>query len=295
MDRVIITGANGFIGKYVTGGLQKEGYDLFLIVRHACESSDKKTKQIVTNLASGNVANYCVSLVENADTMIHLAADITVPGNAVTVGNNIDGMLAALEIARKTGVRHFIYLSSIPVIGRIMSTPIDEQHMVIPRTPYHWSKLLGEHMLDAYRDLFNTVTVLRIPSPIGVGMKKHNFLSYILKQMKNNADIEIYGDGKRVQNYIDVRDIADAILRVMKTKVDGIFLIAGERSISNSELVDICKEATDSTSRIIKGRFPDSQEEEKWIISTKKAEAAFGFKARYDIKETVRWIVEETL
>ncbi len=292
MEKIIVTGANGFIGRYVVGKLMLEGYSIYAMDRSDNESHDSMVTHIKADLSKSENALNVAKDIGAADVLVHLAADITIPGDSRTIGNNISGMITAIDIAINTGVRHFVYLSSVPVIGEIVYTPIEERHPVHPRTPYHWSKLLGEWMLEEVCDLYETISMIRIPSPIGRGMRTNVFLPFMLQRMMCGNDVEIYGEGKRIQNYIDVRDIAEAILRVIKNKPQGLFLISGERSISNLELAKLCKQITHSSSRIVKGRHADPEESEQWILSCKKAAKGFGYAPVYDLETTIQWICE---
>lgn len=293
MQRVIVTGANGFIGRYVTERLLESDSFVCAIDRRKHGWKNDDICEIISELSSKNAVDQCKNIINKADVMVHLAADITVPGNSFTIGNNIDGMIAALEIAKHCKVQHFILLSSIPVIGNILYTPIDEAHRVIPKTPYHWSKYLCEQMLMSYKDFCRTLTVMRIPSPIGVGMRSDAFLNMLLQRMRNNKDVEVYGKGKRIQNYIDVRDIAYAITLVIKEQSDGLFLIAGRKSISNRELVEMCKRITMSESNIVEGKHEDKEENERWIVSSEKAMKELGFEPQYCTEDSIRWICGE--
>lgn len=290
MKKIIVTGTNGFIGRYAADRLVSEDCEIYAIDRSDRQFTDQRISYIQADLSKCESVSDVTKKINGADAMVHLAADITVPGNAVTIGNNISGMITAIEIARKTGVRHFVYLSSIPVIGDITYVPIDEKHPEHPKSAYHWSKLLGERILEEYHDAFETISVLRIPSPIGRGMRENVFLPFMLKKMICGDEVELYGSGKRIQNYIDVRDIAEAISCVIKSKAQGLYLIAGEKSVSNSELAELCRQITHSSSSIVKGKHTDTEESEQWIISCKKAASEFGYSPRYDLETTIRWI-----
>ena len=291
MEHIIVTGANGFIGRYVTDGFLNAGYSVFAIdcCSHGWQSDS--VEQIITKISSGASVKDCIEKIKSADVIVHLAADITVPGDAMTVGNNIDGMFAALEIARQTNVKQFILLSSIPVIGEIQYTPIDELHPILPKTPYHWSKYLCEQMLDKYHDVFHSSAVIRIPSPVGLGMRNNVFLSILINRMLKNEDVEIYGAGSRIQSYIDVRDISIAIIKAIESESNGLFLIAGKKAISNMQLAELCKNILKSKSKILTNIHEDLNESERWIISYKKAEKIFGYQPSLDIEDTIRWIV----
>ncbi len=291
MKRVIVTGADGFIGRYVLERLIEEGYYAYAISRH----KQKYESPAITNLCLdlANIVENYVPLhgLAPATSLIHLAADIRVPGSAESFGNNTFCLLSAIKVAVQMKVRHFVYLSSLPVIGEILYTPIDERHPVCPKTPYHWSKYLGEIILEQFAESFETITVLRIPSPLGIGMRRHVFLPLMLERMTRGEEVEIYGEGGRIQNYLDVRDIAEGILQVMEKRPQGLYLLSGV-SISNWELAVLCQKITGTNSVLVRGRHADEVEKEKWIVSSAKARIEWGFAPRRGLDATVRWIYE---
>lgn len=291
MRRVIVTGADGFIGRYVLESLIGAGYYAYAISRH----KQQYTSPAVTNLCLDLVKIEDISTplhgLSPAASLIHLAADIRVPGDAEGVGNNILCLLSAIKLAVQMKVRHFVYLSSIPVIGKILYTPIDEGHPVCPKTPYHWSKYLGETILEQFAKSFETVTVLRIPSPLGWGMRRNVFLPFVLEKMAHGEDVEIYGEGGRIQNYLDVRDIAESILQVMEKSPRGLYLLSGQ-SISNWDLAVLCKKITGNKVALVRGKHADKAEKEKWLVSSSKARREWGFAPKRDLDVTVSWLYE---
>lgn len=292
MGNIIVTGARGFVGSYICELLFRSEYDLILIDRYKSVTSQNSAMYFATDMTKDSSIEECATGITKADIMIHLAANISVPGNMKSMCDNLSMVYSAVEIAKATGVRHFIYLSSIPVIGAIRYIPIDEDHPVFPKTQYHLSKYVGEKMISAYRDLFETISIIRISSPIGRGMRENNLLSYILSQIKHSREIELFGEGERVQNYIDVRDIAEAVMKIIIHRSDGLYLIAGKQSVSNKELVSICRGITSSDVKVVKGMQPDLEEENKWIISTNKARRDFGYSPLYSLEESIAWIWE---
>ncbi|MCR5082992.1 MAG: NAD(P)-dependent oxidoreductase [Parasporobacterium sp.] len=291
---IIVTGANGFVGSYVTGKLTSEGNMVFAVDKAERKETIASVRQIITDISDEANIDNCINEIGAADVMVHLAADISVPGNSETVGKNILGMISAVEIAKGVGAKQFVFLSSIPVIGDITSIPIDEKHGISPETPYHWSKYLCEMVLEKENNSFEQSTILRVPSPIGVGMRNNTYMSILIEKMFKDVDVEIYGSGSRVQNYIDVRDIAEAIYKAVNNKANGLFLIAGRESISNIDLAEKCKDIIGSKSKINVGKREDVSENERWIISYEKAAKEFAYEPKYSLDNSIRWIVEST-
>ena len=117
---------------------------------------------------------------------------------------------------------------------------------------------------------------------------------FVEKSLRNE-DIVLLGKGKRVQNYIDVFDIARAIeCAIEADNPNGVYNIASPKSISNIELVELCKFLLKSDSKILFNGV-DKEEDNKWIVDTSKAEKELGFIAKKSIEESIFEIKEEIM
>lgn len=293
MKRVIVTGASGFLGNYVIDGLLGMGYYVIGISRRGSVNANKNYS---ADLCDEHVLKKIfIKETENEkkiDGVIHLAANISIPGDAVSFSDNCKMTYHIMKCALQYHCDFLIHLSSIPVIGKPLQIPIDEDHKVQPETFYHLSKYMNELLINAMSAGELKAIHLRIPSPIGKGMNERAYLSVILDKFMNGQPLEVYGTGNRVQNYIDVRDIAYAIDKAVMSGQAGLYLIAGNESISNMELARKCKEICKSDSVIqCNKQKVDSEEQNRWIISTQKAENQLGFQTRYSLEDTIKWMI----
>ena len=94
---------------------------------------------------------------------------------------------------------------------------------------------------------------------------------------------------QKIQNYIDVRDIARAVNCAIDKQSSGVFNIASEKSYSNREVAEICISLFNSTSKIIY-QGVDNEEDYQWIVSTDKAKNELGFVAKYSLQDTLKEI-----
>ena len=290
MRKVIVTGATGFIGKYVVSQLIQSGYTVIGVSHHG--NHVKRDGYIPMTIDIKNEDEITEIFNQNSpcEGMIHLAADIDMIGSANTIKTNCLGTYYLAKLAVRNQMKFFIYMSSIPVIGKPVRLPIDETHPIAPATLYHITKFAGEQIVNQICGNFMNTMVFRISSPIGIHMNQGNYLSVLLAKCSENKDIEVYGQGLRVQNYIDVRDIAEALQCGIKAEKSGLYLISGNKSISNRELAELCKEITQSNSKIIYGKREDSQETDRWEICNNKAQKELGFVPQHDICDSLRWI-----
>lgn len=291
-ERVLVTGAAGFVGRYVADALLEQGCEATVLVHKSCPPSALDAAVIRTDICGESMIETVSRQIKSCDVVVHLAADLNMQGSGRTILTNCLGTYHMLRLAKALSVKKFIYMSSIPVIGVPKNLPVTEEHPVDPKTLYHITKLAGEQMalLEASAEM--KTMALRISSPIGVGMSERNFLSFLLRKCMKNETIELYGEGSRIQNYIDVRDIAMAVLRCMLAGDSGVYLIAGKEGITNRDLAALCQKITGADANIVWGRKEDPEEKNQWIISGQKAWEAFGFRPQHDLEETIRWIAD---
>lgn len=295
--RLFITGSNGFVGRNLIAVLRRMS-DYTVVAATGStwgETSCGLTSNIEylkCDIADKRFVSSVVAKVAKCDVIIHLAAYISMEQDERLITVNVNGALNIAKLANEWKVKKVIYISSIPVIGLPMIHPIDELHPLLPQTLYHATKLSGEYILQTCCDANTDVIVLRIPSPIGVGMSKKNFLSLLLEKCGNNEEIILWGHGGRKQNYIDVRDICRAILAAISKAAKGVFCIGG-MCISNEELAKMCVSLTDSKATII-FRGVDAEEEYIWDITIDKAREGLGYEPIYTMEDTIRWLMDNS-
>lgn len=293
MRKVLVTGAAGFVGTCVTGHLLAQGYDVIALTNSKKLDIQSKGLTIIeADIRDERFIERISQSIEHCQTVVHLAADIHVPGDGQTIAVNCIGTYHVTKLANELKVDKFIYLSSVPVIGRPVDVPITEEHPLHPETLYHITKLTGEGIVNQVGAPEMKKVMLRIPSPVGRGMRQNVFLYRMLEQCRKGQDILLYGAGGRVQNYVDVRDIAEAVRLSIVKDAEGVFLIGGE-SISNLQLAEKCIARTDANVQIRFAGVEDTAESDCWEISGEKARAVLGYTPRYVLDDTIEWICGE--
>lgn len=293
MSKILITGADGFIGTYVTKYLLAQGYDVIALTNS--EKLDIRSERltfIAADIRDEGFVKKVSQAIGTCRTVVHLAADIHVPGDGRTIQVNCLGTYHVTELANELKADKLIYMSSVPVIGKPTVVPVTEDHPLQPKTLYHITKLAGEGIVNQVGRPEMSKIILRIPSPVGRGMRHNAFLYRIIEQCHKGQDILLYGAGGRVQNYIDVRDIAEAVRLSVDKEAEGLFLIAGE-SVSNLQMAEKCIACTNAHVKIVFSGVEDAEETDCWEISGEKAKEVLGYMPRYALKETIEWIYSE--
>lgn len=290
--RCLITGINGVVGSNLANILRQQyGWDILGIGTAAISAHPDYQKIDLTNKDD---VERVPSILGTCDLVIHCAAIINYNCDPVEImTTNVIGSMNALNISKRIKARQFINISSVPVIGKILTLPITEDHPCNPNTIYHLSKKQAEEVLMLLSGSEINTASLRIPSPVGLGMVERSFLPIILSKAKNNEGISITGDKKRRQNFLDLRDLALAIVNISKTmNVQGIYNIASKTPVSNLTLAQIVVDTCKSQSQINDHTDEGGGYYEDWNISLAKAKKDFSFEPIYQIDDTLDWLIK---
>lgn len=283
--KVLITGVTGFVGKAIAKRLASLSYQIIGIGRKDSANVDFPIEYYRTDIVNLDDLS-CVIDATHPDIIVHCAAAISNDNlTKELIDANVRGTANLINIAIDYGVRKFVYISSLPIIGIPQECPITEEHSVYPRSTYHLTKYFGELLLE---NLAKTMsyTILRLPSPVGVGMPNNKILTVFVSKCLKHENLTLLGRGERMQNYIDVRDIAKAVECSIELNAKGIYNIAAEQSYSNYELAKLCKSVLQSKSEILFDGV-DADEDIKWIYSTQKAQKYLHFSAVIPLEQTI--------
>lgn len=284
MMTLLVTGGTGFVGSNLVRKLSKMSYKLYV-------PGDNLPRW---DIGEDSIVYEALMAFRNIhiDAIIHMAAiipsSIKAEDEELLWNVNYCGTQRIIKIAQGLDVRNLVYISSIPVIGKPKQLPITEEHPIVCPTKYHQSKYEAEMPVIEYGG-----KVLRIASPVGVGKKQKTFPDIVLEKCMKNQDIVLWGNGERVQNYIDTEDFAIAVDKAIKCNTSGCFLIPGFSSISNKEYIEKCITITGSSSKIIFDTNKNGMDDEHWIISGEKAEEVLGYSPCITIEESIRKMMEE--
>lgn len=285
MKKVIITGVNGLIGSTIAEYLVKD-YD---VIGTSIEDDNLTGLDIQYVQSDITIKESLNSLPEHADVIVHCAAIISGDNFSNQLLNaNCIGVQNIASYALRSNCSQVIYFSSLPIIGKPQIVPIKEDHPINPPTVYHITKYFGELVLKKLL-AERLLTIFRIPSPIGKKTAPNKIVPVFVKNAINNVDYTLLGKGGRIQNYIDVRDIARAVGCAIERNANGTYNIASEKSYTNKELAELCIRLFNSKSSI-QYDGEDKEEDYQWIVSTEKAKRELGFTAKYSLVDTLREI-----
>lgn len=237
-DTILLTGGAGYIGSHITIALLNEGYKVAII-----DDLSTGFKELVADEAylmqndfADKSALDTLFSEFNIDTVIHVAASISVPESitypSLYYRNNLIKFFNLIKHCATQHIKTFIFASSSAVYGQ-SNTPLKESHALAPVSPYGSSKLMAEQILrdTAKEHGFSSVSlryfnVAGADSKLRAGDLKENSTSIInrvLQCVSGQLDnVSIFGtdyathDGTAMRDYIHVSDIAEAHLHAIK-------------------------------------------------------------------------------
>lgn len=313
MKKILITGAEGFIGSHLVEKLIKDKKNkLFLLVQYNSFSNIGWLKDLsLTNrvkIIYGDIRDeiFIDEITKNIDYVIHLAALISIPYSYKApkefINTNLIGSINIFNSCLKNKVKKIIHTSTSEVYGTAQYTPIDEIHPLVGQSPYSASKIASDNFAIAFARSYNLpVIILRPFNCFGPRQSFRAIIPSIIDQCLKYKNIKI-GNINTVRDFTFVKDTARAFEKALNPNVKNfgeIINIGSGKSIKISEILKKIIKITRTNPKIIieKSRLrPDQSEVYKLISSTKKAKkllnwTAYGTHLSYNqaLIETVNW------
>lgn len=255
LNKVLVTGGNGYIGQYIVDYLNKNDYDTLITSRN--KEIDSRDKVLYMDLM---VEESIIDICQGIDCVVHTATfderKIKYnPKEALLV--NGYGTKLLLDSAQKHGVRRFIYLSTFHVYGSNNGV-ITENSIVNPLSDYAITHHIGELYVNQYSRLSPIDAIsLRITNGIGAPItdldRWHLVLNDFCVSAYETGAININSAGEQERDFISIRDVSQAVEKCISYEGD-LKNISDTFNISSQESVTIYKLAL-QVSEVYKKRY----------------------------------------
>lgn len=304
MNKVIVTGGAGFIGSHLVDELVNINHQVIVIDDFSTgkienlNKNRQKIKIIRHSLSlKSSLLKEIPSVLIGASYIYHLASLPRIERSIVdpigTHSTNVDGTLAALELAKRLKVKRFIYTSSSSVYGDQKKLPLKENSVPNPANPYAFQKLMGEYYCQIYSNLYSLPIIsFRLfnvygPRMFSKGSYKLVFTKW-LEQIKKNIPLTIFGSGEQTRDFTYISDIVDGLIKAIdvdnKLAYEVINLGYG-RQIKVNYLAKLFNHPTEY--------LPKRDYEEKFKqADIKKAKKILGWRPKVPIEEGVQKLLE---
>jgi NAD dependent epimerase/dehydratase len=246
MTRVLVTGADGFIGSHLTELLLEKDYKVIALAQYNSfnywgwleDIPKHKNLEIIT----GDIRDLyqCKNITNDIDIVFHLAALIAIPYsyNAPDsyVDTNVRGTLNLCQAALENGVKHFIYTSTSEVYGTALYIPINEKHPKQPQSPYSASKIGADAIaLSFYHSFAFPVTISRPFNTYGPRQSARAIIPTIISQIIAGNKLIKIGDLAPTRDFIFVKDTCKGFLALANSDKT----IGKEINISSNEEISM--------------------------------------------------------
>jgi UDP-glucose 4-epimerase len=249
--RVLVTGAAGFIGRWVVGELLAQGDEVVpidnLVAGDVAALDEFVSRPGLLPFEQGDVrdAAACRRWMRGVDAVVHLAASISVQESiddpATTFENDVIGTFNVLEAARETGSR-VLFMSTCMVYDRAGQEGIAEDHPTKPASPYAASKLSGEALTLSYHHAYGLPTTVVRPfntyGPYQRSVGEGGVVAIFTRRSLLGQDLRIFGDGTQTRDLLYVEDCARFVVAALAAdRAVGRVLNAGTgRDVSVNDL-----------------------------------------------------------
>lgn len=301
--KVLVTGADGFIGSHLVEELVKKGYQVRAFVFYNSFGTwgwlDTLEKEIMKNVEvfSGDIRDpYGVKkAIRGCEAVFHLAALIAIPFSYYSpdtyVDTNIKGTLNILQAARELGTKRVLITSTSEVYGTAQYVPIDERHPFQGQSPYSASKIGADRLAESfYRSFDLPVTIVRPFNTYGPRQSARAVIPTIIIQLLSGKKEIRLGALTPTRDFNYVKDTVQGFYCIFKSdRTIGCEInIATQKEISIGELADMLIRKINPSAKIIceEKRFrPEKSEVNRLLGCNEKIKLLTDWKPKYLFEE----------
>lgn len=310
MRRVLVTGADGFIGSHLTEMLVANGYEVKALAQYNSFNNWGWLEDVACRgeieILTGDIRDphYCKHITQDVDTVFHLAALIAIPYSYVApdsyVDTNVKGTLNICQAARENGVKRVIHTSTSEVYGTAQYVPIDEQHPMQPQSPYSASKIAADAMAMSFYNAFGLpVTIARPFNTYGPRQSARAVIPTIITQIASGMKQIKLGDVTPTRDFNYVEDTCRGFLALAESDatIGKTVNIGSNYEISVGDTLNLIRElmGSDVEFMVDDARVrPGKSEVFRLWCDNGLISSLTGFKPAVDIREglqrTIDWL-----
>lgn len=318
-NKILVTGADGFIGSHLTEALIRNGYNVRPFVFYNSfnswgwlDSSPLEVKKELDVFAGDIRDPHGVrTAMLGCDAVLHLAALIAIPYSYHSpdtyVDTNIKGTLNVVQAARELGVAKVIQTSTSEVYGTARFVPITEDHPLQGQSPYSATKIGADHIAMSFYHAFDTpVTIVRPFNTYGPRQSARAVIPTIITQIANGYRQLKLGALSPTRDFNFVTDTVRGFIASLEAEnvVGEIINIGSNYEISIGDLVKAIGEVMSADIEITSDEErlrPEKSEVERLWAENAKAATMLGWQPEYGgieglkrgLTETATWFTDK--
>lgn len=310
--KVLVTGADGFIGSHLTETLLEAGYQVRALAQYNSFNYWGWLEDIPASagleIVTGDVRdpNLCREICRDVDMVFHLAALIAIPYSYIApdsyIDTNVKGSLNICQAARDAGIQRILVTSTSEVYGTAQYVPIDEKHPLQPQSPYSASKIGADAIAMSFFNAFKLpVTIVRPFNTYGPRQSARAVIPTIITQIASGIKEIKLGDTAPTRDFNYVKDTCRGFLELATCDqaIGETVNIGSNYEISVQDTLNLIKDIMHSDVRFVTDEQrirPENSEVFRLWCDNGKIKTLTGFTPRYNIREglekTVEWLTK---
>ena len=304
--KVLVTGADGFIGSHLCDVLLKENHEIIAVSRNFKKLNNTMPNFDKIHLNQVDVTDFSnlskIIIEHEPDTIIHLAGETShkqsFENPMYDVDVNAKSTLCILETIRKSNLNcRFILGSTFIVVGKPTTLPVNEFTNCNPSTIYGINRLASENFCKVYHNVYDLDTIsFRITNAFGPREQyltpTKNALNYLIYQAYKGKDVTIYNEGKFFRDVIFVTDVISGIQTIMKKGLSGnLYWISSSKKTWFHEIGKWLEELTTGKIKYIESpSYTNKVDVGNFVVDNSKLQSI-----GWDLKTSVKDGIKQTL
>ena len=314
MEKILITGADGFIGSHLTEMLLEKGHHVRALSYYNSFNSWGWLEDIEKNknleIVSGDIRapHFCKTLTKDIDVIYHLAALIAIPYSYAApdsyIDTNVKGTLNICQAALENNCSRVIVTSTSEVYGTALYVPIDEKHPLQAQSPYSASKIGADAIAMSFFNSFHLpITIVRPFNTYGPRQSARAVIPTIITQIASGMKKIKVGDVTPTRDFNFIADTCSGFVELANCKnaIGEVVNVGSNKEISVEETFKLIKKILGSDVEFIKENErmrPEKSEVFRLWCDNGKIKKLTGYQPRFTFEEglkiTIDWFLQPT-
>jgi UDP-glucose 4-epimerase len=291
----IVTGANGFLGRYVVRRLLEDGYSVVAVGRSVPPAivGSASYQYVQLDLDGSHAVRTMTEVATTGtDAFVHLAAvfppSLDSPDADDCGQRNLRVDRNVLDVCERLACP-LIFASSASIYATTSPNVIREDSPIDGNQPYAREKLETEHAgMERSASGGQRFVALRITAPYGAGQPTRTVVRIFLDQARKGEPLRYHGTGARQQDFVHAADVADAVARAINAPATGVFNIGSGSPLAMSDLARLVVEAVPGSRSVVEpSGKPDPQETRFARFAIDKAQRELDWRPRVRLAEGI--------